>query len=129
MAFGSISGYFGVHSLEAKQTKYVPEVYEELIRGVYLRSKTQALISVGDVNAVLVDLQNVTDKYRHNKYLFQNHIEKDQARCASTISFQRQDKVVLITCSPTQNKDAIIDITNLKQYFHIFDYSKVGSLN
>jgi uncharacterized protein YneF (UPF0154 family) len=39
VCFGAISGYFGCFNIITKEVKYVPEVFEEIIRGIYIKSK------------------------------------------------------------------------------------------
>jgi hypothetical protein len=48
IGFGAISGYFGCYNLINKEVKYVPEVFDEIVRGVYIKSNKIALIAIGD---------------------------------------------------------------------------------
>lgn len=72
IAFGSISGYFGIFNLKGKTAKYSEKCEDELIRGLKLFDN-HLYVLVGDEKILKVNVPDLTldetlffDDYRHN---------------------------------------------------------------
>ena len=72
VAFGSISGYFGIFNIKSKTAKYSEKCEDELIRGVKLY-ENHIYVLVGDEKILKANLSDLTidetiffDDFRHN---------------------------------------------------------------
>lgn len=52
--FGSISGYVGFFIYENLELKYIADVFDEIIRGIYI-DNLKTYIIVGDVQGLIMD--------------------------------------------------------------------------
>ncbi|KAM3146491.1 hypothetical protein pb186bvf_001460 [Paramecium bursaria] len=116
--FGAITGYVGFYQIDTLELKYIPEVFEEIIRQVRIE-KHKTYIIVGDIQALEVD--NNTREIRNIK--FENRIHNSQI-CSSSLSLYEKGKVLLLAVAPTQNKEIAIDIATKKNSLYLMNLQR-----
>ncbi|CAD8125935.1 unnamed protein product [Paramecium sonneborni] len=113
--FGSISGYIGQYLYNQNELRYIPDVLEEIIRGVTIEQQDRVYIVVGDVYGYIFDYQM---RGSHQWKFERTH---SPPLCSSTLSLCYKTKALLLSVAPTQNKDIGVDISTKKNSLYLFD--------
>ncbi|CAD8210023.1 unnamed protein product [Paramecium pentaurelia] len=118
--FGAISGYIGQYLYNQNELRYIPDVFEEIIRGVTI-DQDKVYIVVGDVYGYIFDYQM---RESHQWKFERPH---SPPLCSSTLSLCYKTKTLLLSVAPTQNKDIGVDISTKKNSLYLFDLQNQDS--